>query len=164
MKLYEIDAALEEALNRITVNEETGEVTADPDLKAVEALQMAREEKLENVALYIKNTKSDIDAIAAEVKKLNERKKAMENRANRTREWLKMVLNGEKMSTPRMAITYRTNRDTTIIDDATAIPDEFFPIKKTEDTVSKTLIKQAINDGETVPGAHLEDTISMILK
>lgn len=164
MRLYEIDAALEEALNRISVDEETGEVTANPDLEAIAALQMERDKKLENVALFIKNAESDAAAIAAEVKALNDRKRVLENRATSAREWLKTALGGEKFATARTAITYRTNRDTTIIDDATQIPDEFFPIKKTDKTASKTLIKQAIKDGETVPGAHLEDTISMILK
>ncbi len=164
MTLYEIDQAIEEALNKAVVDEETGEVIVTQDLEALESLQMARDQKIENVALFVKNANADAVAIAEEIKWLQARKKTLDNKIEGAKNWLQSALNGEKFSTPRTSISYRTTKDTTIIDDPNLIPDKFFPIKKNERTVSKTALKEAIKAGETVPGAHLEDTTSMILK
>ena len=60
MTLYEID-------NRLLslVDEETGEIT---DLEKFSELQMARDEKIENCALWFKNLKAESEAIRNEEK------------------------------------------------------------------------------------------------
>lgn len=60
MKLYEID---EEIL--ACVDSESGEIL---DVERFAALQMERDTKIENVALWIKNLKSDLVALEAERK------------------------------------------------------------------------------------------------
>ena len=75
MTLYEINEALMRALE---IDPETGELL-NPD--AVEELSIARDEKIENIALWIKNLESDASEIKAEIKSLTDRAKAKENRA-----------------------------------------------------------------------------------
>ena len=58
MKLYEIDAAIMECIDL-----ETGEIV---DADRLTALQMEREQKLENVALWIKDLDAEAKALKAE--------------------------------------------------------------------------------------------------
>ena len=72
--LFEIDQAI-----LATIDFETGEIL---DTDALEALQMEREAKLENIALWVKNLMSDAAAYKAE-------KEAFEKRENVRWQWLK---------------------------------------------------------------------------
>ena len=74
LKLYEIDAAIDAAIEAGT-DPETGEIT---NLEELTALQMQREEKLENIALYIKNLSAIATALKNEIDVLNERRKRTE--------------------------------------------------------------------------------------
>ena len=65
MKLYEIDQAIESL-----IDQDTGEVS---DFDVFMDLQMAREAKIENVALLIKNLTAEAEAIKAEKNALAER-------------------------------------------------------------------------------------------
>lgn len=105
MKLYEIDAAIQEILDGMTVDEETGEVILDAE--ALEALQMARAEKLEGAALAVKNLEAEAAAIEAEEKKLAARKTAAKNRAKSIREWIAYNIGTDKLSTPRVSMSVR---------------------------------------------------------
>ena len=63
MNIYQIDAAIQACLDMDTdelVDMDTGEILS------LDALQMEREQKLENVACYIKNLTADADALKAE--------------------------------------------------------------------------------------------------
>ena len=59
MTIYEINAAMLEC-----IDPETGEV----DAEQLEALNMLREQKIENAALWLKNLKSDVAELKAEKK------------------------------------------------------------------------------------------------
>ena len=58
MNLYEINAALMQAYDD-AVDQETGEIIENEAYKAIDGLQMALEEKTENVLLWIKNLQAD---------------------------------------------------------------------------------------------------------
>ena len=103
MKLFEINAALEELLNQ--QDPETGELTCDLD--QLDALMMERDEKLEGLALYVKNADAEAKAIREEEKTLAERRRSLENKAERAKGFLAEQLAGEKFSTPKVAVSYR---------------------------------------------------------
>ena len=94
MTLYEIDEAI-----LACTDQETGEII-DPE--ALTALQMERDRKLENVALWVKDLKAEAEAIGNEVKALTARKKAAENKAERLKEWLVTALGGEIFKTSKL--------------------------------------------------------------
>ena len=96
MNLYEIDRQIQELIEN-SVDPETGELTLDP--AALDALQMEREAKIENLACYVKNLTADAKAIKAEEQALSERRKAAENKAERLKRYLSDALEGEKFST-----------------------------------------------------------------
>ena len=87
MTLYEIDKAITDL-----ADPETGEIT---DFEALDNLQMARDQKIENIACYYKNLVSDAEAIKAEKEALAERQKVAENKAARLKEYLLRATRGE---------------------------------------------------------------------
>ena len=80
--LYEINADLDALLD--SIDPETGEIDGD----ALTALTMERQEKLEGLALKLKNLAAEAEMIKAEEKNLADRRKTVE----RNRDSLKAYL------------------------------------------------------------------------
>ena len=151
--LYEIN---EEILN--CVDMETGEIV---DAEKLSQLQMAFDDKVEGIALWIKNLLSDAAAIKEEKDKLAERQKVCENKAKNLKEYLSGFLGGEKFKTPRVSISYRKSKSVDV-QDITALPKEY--LKYSEPTANKTEIKKAIEDGTDVPGCVLVESQNIQIK
>lgn len=157
--LYEINRAVEEAFEA-AVDPETGEV--NEDLYAVfDALALAREEKIENIGLYIKNLRSDAEQIKAEKNALAEREQKIRNKADRLQAYLAGALNGEKVTTARLSISYRKSTSVAC-DDITKVPKEYLRYKEPE--LDKVAVKDALKGGAVIPGCELVDRVSMIIK
>lgn len=156
MTLYEINGKIREFLAE-NVDPETGEVL---NLDTLNNLEMERTEKLENYALAVKNYRAAIAAIKAEEDNLKARRERLERTKDKLSEILKAELNGEKMSTARVQISYKRSQVTEILD-IRIIPDKF--LKFTPEP-KKTEIKAAINAGENVCGAAVVEKISMVIK
>ena len=154
MKLWEIDEEI-----RNCVDFETGEII-DPEY--LDHLEMIRERKVEGVALYIKELMYFCDEITEEVEHLAKRKKAAENAIKGMKNWLVYACEGRKFETPKCKVTFRTT-ESTCIDDESKIPDEYKE-QKISYTISKTAIKDAISNGKTVAGAHIERKTSTTVK
>ena len=160
MKLFEINAALEELLNQ--QDPETGELTCDLD--QLDALMMERDEKLEGLALYVKNADAEAKAIREEEKALAERRRSLENKAERAKGFLAEQLAGEKFSTPKVAVSYRKSEQVEVsMAFFTEESNERF-LRFRDPEADKTAIKNALKAGETVPGAELVSKTNMILK
>lgn len=156
MNLYEINQELQ---NCFTVDEETGELYINEDYAD---LELARRDKLESIACWIKNLTSDANALATEIKSLSARKKTLENTQAKLENLLQTELAGEKFDTPKVAVSFKKSTQT-IIDDVEKLPSEFVKIV-TDKVPDKTAIKAAINSGKAIDGAHLEDKLNMNIK
>lgn len=158
MNLYQIDRAIEEC-----VDMETGEIV---DLEKLEALSMERNQKIENIALFIKNLKADADAIKAEENTLAERRKVIENKVESLKKYLELNLNGEKFETARCKVMFRNSKKVEIDDDfltwAMEHDSRFVRHKKPE--VDKVALGHAFKAGENIPHAQYIDTQSMTVK
>lgn len=158
MTLYEIDQ------NIMALIDEYGEIT-NPE--AFNALQLSRTEKIEGIACWIKNLKADAAAIKAEEDVLAERRRTIENKIKSLSEFLSNTLAGQKFSTPRVSISYRTSKALEIADNDTFVAwaSMFNPsllrIKRDPD---KKAITDAINGGMDVPGAQIVERKSMQVK
>ena len=157
--LYEIDSNIRAFLDGLydTVDE-NGEV-AEVDIKQLEELQAARETKLENIALYIKNLDAEAAAIAAEENNLATRRKRVERKANGLRGLLirSMIANGDKnLSSPKYSAKIRES-EATEITDASILPKKFIRRIKPEIQFKpdKNAIKEALKAGKKVKGARL---------
>ena len=162
MNLYQINAQIEAIENAvddgILINEETGEVMTLE--QALMELRMAREEKIENVALWVKNLAYDVKTIKAEEETLQKRRKAAEAKMERLKGFLMGALvredgTAEKFKTARAVVTVCKNNPSTVIDDEALLPAEFWR-EKIERSPDKTQIKEVLARGIEVPGAHLE--------
>ena len=87
------------------VDQETGEII---DGEALTALQMERDIKLENVALWVKDLTAEAEAVKKEADKLTARKKSLDNKITDLKAWLLTALDGGKLKTPRCQFTRRT--------------------------------------------------------
>lgn len=150
MKLYEIDAQIESL-----IDEETGEIL---DIEAFQALQMEREKKIENIALWIKNLQAEADAIQKERKVMEERERVTRNKIKALKERLNYILNGEKFKTPKVAISYRTSKSVEVDDGfvewAQVHADECLKYKAPE--VDKSAVKRLLLDGKEMPARIVE--------
>ncbi len=129
---------------------ETGEIL---DVERLEALQMEKDAKLENVALWYKNLLSDAAQYKAEKDAFAEREKQAKNKAESLKRYLDNALQGSPFKTIRANITYRKS-EAVIIDDLSKIRDDL--LKYSEPEPDKTAIKRAINEGQEIVGAHIE--------
>ena len=158
MTLYEINEQIQKAIE-LGFDPETGEIL---DETALEQLQMDRDEKIENICLYIKDLYAEADAIYNERRALEEREKASEKKADSLSRYLQVMLNGQKFKTAKCAVSYRKTQAVQITDE-NLLPKEYLRFKTTS-APDKTAIKDAIKAGVSVPGAHIEDMQSMIIK
>lgn len=161
MRLFEIDdrlAACVKISDDTAVDTETGEVI---DIEAVEALEMEREAKIENLGMWYKELTAKADAIKAEKNKLAEREKSARNKAESLKEFLTAYLDGKKFETAKVVIKFRSVESINV-SDVTALPEKYWRIKPPE--ADKTAIKAAIKAGEVVEGAELVKNQSISIK
>lgn len=140
------------------IDAETGEII---DVERLQALQMEREKKVENVALWYKNLLSDAAQYAEEESRFKAKKQRAQAQAERLKEYIFGSLAGEKYKSPRVSISYRTT-PRVIVDDVLDLPPQF--VKFAAPEPKKQDIMAAIKNGEEVRGAHVESNTSIIIK
>lgn len=163
MTLYEINEQIRLVLE-YGVDHETGEMD-EASWQALDELQMARDEKLEAIGLFIKNLSAEAEAIKAEADALKLRATRKANRAERLREYLRdaLVYEGlQKFETAKVAYTLRKVRKVEITNEE-ALP-ECFRREKITVEPDKVAIKAAIKAGEVVEGAELVESQSLTIK
>ena len=153
MTLYEIDQQLMDCIDL-----ETGEII---DAEKLSALQMERDEKIENVALWIKDLKAEIDALKAEKQAFADRQKSAERTLESLNRWLTSALAGEKFKTTKVAVSFRKSKSVQI-DNVLDLDENFLRYKDPEP--DKKAIKDAIEAGQTVKGAQLVENTSISVK
>lgn len=154
MKLYEIDNAIMNCIDG-----ETGEII---DAEKLGALQMERERKIENVALWVKNLKADLDALKAEKEAFAERERNCKAKVESLSKWLTMALDGAKFETPKVKISFR-NSEAVEITDESAIPKEYIR-RKVEFVPDKTAIKEALKSNFQIDGAVIVQNKNIQIK
>lgn len=161
MRLYEIDAALE-----ALVDPETGELS---DFEAFEQLQMERTDKIENMALFLKNLTAEVKAIRAEEVALSERRRVLERRAESLKAYLNQILGGEGFKSARCVVSYRQTTKVELVD-STAVAKWCEDnghgdlVAYSEPTVSKSDLARLLKNGIAIPGAALVSGLSMGVK
>lgn len=156
MNLYEITKEI--ANFEFEIDETTGEITNYDDL---DAIIMARDEKVENIGLLIKNLDAEAFAIREEEKILANRRRAKEKKIEWLKKYLQDVLDGEKFETSKLRISYRKSQKVECYD-FTKVPEEFLKMKEPE--LDKTAVKNAIKQGRTIDGCELVQSESMVIQ
>lgn len=151
--LYEIN---NEILN--CIDTETGEVV---DVEKLQALQIERDTKIENIALWYKNLVSDAEQYKAEKAAFAEKERIAKNKAESLKKYLDSVLNGAAFKTTRATVSYRSSEGV-VIDDITKVDDSY--LKYADPTPDKAAIKKAIKEGVKLDGVHIESRNNISIK
>lgn len=150
MTLYEIDKALMAAFDA-AVDAETGEIVDEGAYGDFMQLDMEKDEKIENVGLWIKDLKAEAEAIRAEELLLSGRRRAKENKLEQLKSWLSYALDGEKFETAKLRISYRKSQS--VEADLDKLPDKYLRFRDPEPDKKK--LAADLKAGKEIPGAVL---------
>lgn len=158
MKIYEIDKAIEEILS--TEVTEDGEISQQA-FEAIEELTLAKEERIDSLLSYYKDSLADSDKIKAEAKALTARARVLESRAASLKSYLACVIGtGRKWQNARHKVAWRKSQAVEVLD-AKKVPSDF--VIDVEPKINKAALKLALKAGEKVEGARLEERENMII-
>ena len=161
LKLYELTGQFA-ALDSMDLDT-SDDVQAYGDLYA--GLDCALKDKVQASCMVIRNSGAEIDAIKAEVDRLNSRRKTIENRTS----WLKGYmqenlesLGMDKIDTELFSVRIQANPPSVDVQcEATDLPVQYQRVKVEAD---KTAIKEALKAGETIDGCTLSQSKSLRIK
>lgn len=159
--LYEINAKL--MVYEMEFDPDTGEWLNEDEL---DALKMERDEKIENICLWVKNLRAEASAIKSEEKALADRRKAKENKADRLEQYVASNLDGKPFETSKVKVTFRKSESVNILNEE-AIPDRFLDIqvvRKPLKSEIKKFLKGLEGSKEEVPWARLDKKNNLQLK
>lgn len=129
-------------------DEETGEIL---DVQKFDAMQLALEDKLEGIGLYIKNLEAEAAALKAEEQAFAARRKRAENKAASLKNYLSGYLQGCPFETLRVKVSFRKSESLEVSESA-VIPEEY--LKYSVD-VNKAELKKAVKSGLVLDGVQL---------
>lgn len=153
-KLYEISERFK-ALQAVSDGDEIPREALEDTFEAIEG---EFNDKAAALVSVVNNMDSDVSELDKEIKRLQLRKKAVQNKQNSMREYLRdnMLRSGIKnIKCPLFSISCSDSTDVVVITDEDAIPDEYIDVSVVS-KVNKTAIKRALKDGDDVAGARLE--------
>lgn len=159
--LYEISKQYEELSKLADAGDEDLAIALRDTMEGIEG---EFQEKGKALAMVTLNMDGDIEAIKAQISRLSERKKVMENRQTSLKEYLRANMERTgitKIIHPLFTITLGKGKPIVIIDEESKIPDEYMNTTVTT-TPMKAEIAKAIKEGREVPGAHSETGKSSI--
>ena len=153
MKLYELT---EIYLNLLEMAEQLDQETFQNTL---ESIQEELEDKVEHTAKFIRCLEADIAAIKAEEKRLADRRRALEEKADRAKDYLKdqlMKAGIERVKRPTITVSIQNNPPSLDVIDETLIPDDFLIPQPAK--IDKKTILERLKNGEEVPGVTMKQT------
>lgn len=126
------------------------------------------EKKAENVCKFVKILESTALQFKAEEQRIAAARKALENRADQVRDYLKHSLlnaNIDKITAGTFKISVGLSPGSIVIDDLTVIPPRFLTVIPEQYVPDKAAIKAAIKvDPASVPGAHLDASFMLTIR
>jgi len=162
MKLYELGTQYKELANIEDIPEDQIKDTLD-------LIKGDFKEKSVSIVAVKENMQIAVDGIDKEIKRLQEMKKVIQNKQNKLIDYLRYnmqesgITKIESTKAPFFSITLRKPSKKIVIDDESAIPNDY---KKPVTTIKidrRALLKDAKE--KEIPGVHLEDgKASVIIK
>lgn len=156
--LYQIRTDYEDAIER-AITEEL------EDFSELEALSESLGEKVENVALYIKNMEQLAKSIKEEEENLKARRQAIEKRNDKLKEYLTsnmLAVGMNKHETSKIKVSFRKSSSVEV-EDVEALPLRYRNEKITI-TADKTAIRNALKEGVLLPGCSIIEKESIQIK
>lgn len=160
MNLYEINANIMEAFEK-AIDPETGEILDAEAVEELEGLQIQRDDKIENILLWIKNLNAEAEALKKEKLAFADRQARAEKKIESLKKYVSDALAGEKFKTDRVAVTWRRSESVGYTGDITALPAECIKVKT---DVDKTALKNLLKSGVEIPGAEITEKLNIQIK
>jgi hypothetical protein len=134
----------------------------------LEGLSGELELKATNIAMFVRNLEASAEAIKAAEKQMTERRKAIESKADRIRQYLldNMTRTGiTKIDCPYFVLSVRKNPPAVEVLNQDMIPDKYFDIPEPPaPTLNKNRLKEDLKAGVVVEGAKLTAGQSLSIK
>ncbi|CAI1054774.1 Siphovirus Gp157 [Serratia ficaria] len=137
-----------------TSDDLTPEMIAD----TLEGIEGALGDKLDGAFTYVRNLEGLAKTVDEEVKRLTDRKRSFENRAKSIRKYVLACLlasGQDSLKTTTNTFTAREGVASVVIDNVDLLPDELVTVQ-TLVAPDKKAIKEAIENGVEISGAHIE--------
>jgi len=125
----------------------------------MEGIEAQFQEKAQAIVATAFNVESGIDAIDAQIKRLQERKLTIKAKSEWLRNYLKKNMEASgisKIDCPLFSITLSAPSKQVEIENESLLPDEFVSVK-TDVKPDKAALAKALKKGVEVPGALLVD-------
>lgn len=132
----------------------------------LESIKDDRNTKLDNLASWADQLKSEIDFMTDKKKSWEEEITYRKNKLAWIKKYITNVLDDagiKKIATENHLLSARNFKASTIIDSDKKLPDKF-KITETTTKPDKQAIYQALKAGEEVPGAHLKANRNTVIK
>lgn len=153
------------AMETLSELAEAGEIRQEVVTDTLEGLQGELEDKALNVAKFILSLEAEAEAMKAAEKRMADRRKSVEARADSLREYLTGQLVATGITPPKdseVALSFRKS-EAVIIENEALIPQSLKKHIPEQWTPDKTAIKAALKDGE-IPGAYIEKRQNLQIK
>lgn len=140
------------------------DVEQDLIKNALKECQGDIEEKVDNIIKLIKNTESDIEGYKAEEKRLNARRKSLENTVTSLKNYLDSSLKSlglKEVKTTLFTCKFQKSKASVDIENLEDIPSGYIKIKKEADKIA---LYTALKMGEEIPGAKLVQNETLKIK
>lgn len=162
MTLFELNAEYERLANQ-AIDLDTGEINEEA-LAQLDAVEMDRDEKRDNWCFFIKQKRAEVEAAKELVNRMRDRYLRAENALISLEKHFAVLMNGEKYKSPYNTVYY-THSEAVELDEGKSvldIDDDY--LNFILPTLNKQKIKAAIKLGESVPGVHLAEKQSMVIR
>jgi hypothetical protein len=153
--LYELTGDFK-ALEKLADDPEMAESVAD----TMDALEGEFNDKAVALITVSKDMDGNIDKLANEIKRLQDRKKVIENRKEHMLTYLRTNMEASgisKISCPLFVITLMKAKSVVVIDDEEKLPIDYIDISTVRKPMKKELLAdlKKLKDDETIAGCHL---------
>ncbi|MDO7911382.1 siphovirus Gp157 family protein [Pseudomonas sp. 22-AL-CL-001] len=128
------------------------------------AIEAEFNDKALAVSRVILNMDGDIEAVDAEIARLEERKRLLSNRKGQIIDYLRENMEAgqiTKISCPLFTITLAKGRNSVVVDDEKLLPDDLVSVKVIT-TPNKKAIADQLKAGKEIKGARLERGKSLV--
>lgn len=159
MNLFQLNANYDELSKRDDLDPQ---VLVD----SLNAIKDTRDQKLDNLATWIDQLESEIDFIDEKQKTWRDEKIYRQNKIKVLKQYMTDVMDDagiKKLQTDNHMLSTRNFKASTVIDDEDKLPSEYKEITSVVKP-NKKEIYQALKNGLTVDGAHLEPNRSTVIK
>ncbi|EPJ5821036.1 siphovirus Gp157 family protein [Pluralibacter gergoviae] len=145
-------------MNKLLALVEAGEFSPEDIADTIEGEELALGDKFDGIMSLVRNLEGQAKTVAEEAARLSDRKKSFEGQAKNLKGYILKCMQAAELKsfkTERNTLTVREGSLSVIIDDENQLPDELVSVV-TVVAPDKNTIKEAIEAGTEVKGAHLE--------